>query len=96
LWTTENIKEVMLTNGTVVLFDEAGGHVEGTSPGEGSASSIAGMSREHQPLKIDLKNVLSVKVENSEFSAGRTIIVFGVLSTGVFITLFIIAISSIV
>ncbi len=93
--TKAKISEITLDTGTILLFDESGGHFSQKASGKTIRTYIVGYSWDKKFVEIDLENVLGAKIETTEMDTGFTILLIltGSLA-GLFVAV-IIALSSI-
>lgn len=73
-WANEKIVEVLLENGDVVRFDEAGGRYVPKYTAETRHPMIVGLTWDKKTIEVDVERVLEVKIERTEMSAAGTIL----------------------
>jgi hypothetical protein len=73
-WANEKIVEVMLDNGDIVRFDEAGGRYVPRNAAQTSRAMIVGLTWNKKTIEVDVKRVLEVKIERTEMNAGGTLL----------------------
>ncbi len=70
--TKDKIFEITLDTGTILLFDESGGHFTQKVIGQTTRTMIIGYTWDKKIVEVDLENVLGAKIERTETDAGRT------------------------
>ncbi|MDP1675254.1 MAG: hypothetical protein Q8L88_00190 [Bacteroidota bacterium] len=70
--TTNKISEITLDTGTILLFDESGGHFTQKVSGQTTRTYIIGYTWDKKIVEVDIENVLGAKIERTETDAGRT------------------------
>lgn len=73
-WNDEKIIEVILENGDVIRFDQAGGRYVQRDVGQKTRPMIVGNTWDKKSVEIDAEKVLDAQIEKSEVDAGRTIV----------------------
>lgn len=64
---------MMLENGDVILFDQAGGRYVQRNGGQTPRLMIVGNTWDRKPVEIDAERVLDAQIEKSEVDAGLTL-----------------------
>jgi len=95
MWSGEKIVALTLNNGSVVSFNDDGGRIVRKQNGTETKTTIDGVTNYDERVQIDLNNIVGAKIERSEFSAGRSMLLLLALLSGVLFTLLMIALSSI-
>ena len=72
-WKDEKVINVMLENGDVILFDQAGGRYVQRNGGQTPRLMIVGNTWDRKPVEIDAERVLDAQIEKSEVDAGLTL-----------------------
>ncbi len=70
--TNDKISEVTLDTGTILRFDEVGGHLNQKITSGTTRTYIIGYTWDKKIVEIDLENVLAAKIERTETDVGRT------------------------
>ncbi len=94
----DHISEVTLNNGTIIRFDELGGHVVTTMTGQSFTSTVVGYSWDKVKVEENFNSVLAAKIGKEKIQTANTmgIIILSVsVVVGGLVTAFAIAMSGV-
>jgi hypothetical protein len=87
----DKIVEITFSNGSVVRFDEIGGHFNTKRIEQTTRTMIIGYTWDKKNVEVDLKNVIAAKIERTEHDAGKTtalvFLIVSVITGGILIVL---------